>query len=257
MVPNPYSSSTPTKYLDWRYQGTINLASAIAQSSDVYFYLTVGGSPISTPMLNDPSDYGISGLGINKLGQWWKTFGFGKTTGIDLPNESQGFLPTPDWKEAKTKKPWLLGDTYNVSIGQGDFLVSPLQLLAGIDMIANGGTVYRPYLNASSTPFVNKDLTYLLPEIQEVQKGMRLAVTSPLGTAYALHDLPFAACAKTGSAQIHDNSQENALFVGYASCENPQIAVLLLIENAREGSLNVVPVAKDVLNWYYENRLKK
>jgi penicillin-binding protein 2 len=255
MVPNPYNSSTPTKYLDWRYQGTINLASALAQSSDVYFYLVGGGSPESTPMLNDPRDYGISGLGITRLNQWWQTFGLGRPTGVDLPGESSGFLPTPAWKQAKTGTPWLLGDTYNVSIGQGDLLLGPLQLISYIGAIANGGTIYRPYVNASSTVHVDEDLTALLPEIQDVQAGMREGVTSPLGTAYTLNDLPLQVCAKTGSAQIHDNSQENALFVGYAPCNNPQIALLILIENSKQGSLNAVPIAKNIFTWYYENRM--
>jgi penicillin-binding protein 2 len=255
LVPNPYNSSTPTRYLDWQYQGDVNLASALAQSSDVYFYLVGGGSPASTPMLNDPSDYGISGLGITRLNQWWQTFGLGKPTGIDMPNESSGFLPTPAWKQTKMGTPWLLGDTYNVSIGQGDLLLSPLQLLSYIGAIANGGTIYRPYLNASSTPVVDENLTYLLPQIQDVQQGMVEGVTSARGTSHSLNDLPFSVCAKTGSAQVHDNSQENALFVGYAPCNNPQIALLILIENSKQGSLNAVPIAKQVLNWYYENRM--
>ena len=259
MVPNPYSSSTPTKYLDWQYQGNIDLASALAQSSDVYFYLVGGGSPASTPMLNDASDYGISGLGITKLNQWWQTFGLGKPTGIDMTGESEGFLPTPAWKQSKMGTAWLLGDTYNVSIGQGDLLVSPLQLLSYIDAIANGGTIYRPYLNASSTPEVNENLTNLLPEIQDVRAGMKAGVTSARGTSHTLSDLPIDVCAKTGSAQIHDNSQENALFVGYAPCDAngggaPQIALLILIENSKQGSLNAVPIAKQVFQWYYENR---
>jgi penicillin-binding protein 2 len=258
LVPNPYNSSTPTKYLDWRYQGSVNLASALAQSSDVYFYVVVGGSPsnpASTPMLNDPSDYGVSGLGITKLDEWWKTFGLGKPAGIDMPNEAAGFLPTPDWKQSKQGTPWLLGDTYNVAIGQGDLLLSPVQLLDYISGIANGGKIYKPFLNASSTPQVNEDLTDLLPQIQEVQKGMRLAVTSPQGTAYTLNNLPADVCAKTGSAQVQNNQQENAIFVGYMPCNNPQIALLILIENSKQGSLNAVPIAKDVLNWYYDNRL--
>ncbi len=129
--------------------------------------------------------------------------------------------------------PWLLGDTYNVSIGQGDLLLGPLQLLSYIDAIANGGTIWQPYLNASSTPTVNEDLTSLYPQIQDVQFGMQAGVESPRGTSYTLNDLPFAICAKTGSAQVHDNSQENALFVGYAPCnpalsndDMPQIALL-------------------------------
>lgn len=257
LVPNPYNSSTPSRYLDWKYQGSVNLSSALAQSSDVYFYVVVGGSPsMSTPLLNDPSDYGVNGLGISRLHGWWEEFGLGKMTGIDIPGEESGFLPTPEWKQRKTGMSWLLGDTYNVSIGQGDLLLTPLQLLNYIGAIANGGKIYRPFLNASGTPSVSKDLSSLLPEIKEVQKGMRAAVTSPAGTAHTIGDLPFSVCAKTGSAQVKNNQQENALFVGYAPCDNPKIAILILIENSKEGSLNAVPVAKDVLNWYYEKRLK-
>lgn len=256
MVPDPYDSSTPTKYLDWRYQGNVNLAAALAQSSDVYFYLAGGGSPPeTTPELNSPLDYGIKGLGITDLHNWWQTFGLGKPTGIDMPNESAGFLPTPAWKEQTKKTQWLLGDTYNVSIGQGDLLLTPVQLLDYISAIANGGKIYKPFLNASSTPEVSEDLTSLLPEIQDVQQGMVEGVTAPLGTAYKLHDLPFSVCAKTGSAQIENNAEENALFVGYAPCNNPQIAILILIENSKQGSLNAVPIAKQVLDWYYENRM--
>ncbi|HEX4103899.1 MAG TPA: penicillin-binding protein 2 [Candidatus Paceibacterota bacterium] len=256
MIPDPYNSSTPTRYADWQYQGNVNLAAALAQSSDVYFYIVGGGSPpVSTPLLNNPLDYGISGLGITKLNQWWQTFGLGKQTGIDMPNESTGFLPTPAWKQSTTGTPWLLGDTYNVAIGQGNLLLSPLQLLDYISAIANGGEIYRPYLNASSTPSVDENLTYLLPEIQDVQEGMKEGVTSPRGTSYTLDNLPISVCAKTGSAQVYDNTQENAIFVGYAPCNNPQIALLILIENSKQGSLNAVPIAKVVLNWYYENRM--
>ncbi len=256
LVPNPYNSSTPGRYLDWRYQGNVNLASALAQSSDVYFYVTVGGSPpASDPLLNDPSDYGVNGLGINRLRDWWQAFGLGKPTGIDMPAESEGFLPAPDWKQRRFGTPWLLGDTYNVAIGQGDLLVSPFQLIGYIAAIGNGGVIYRPFLNAASTPTVAEDLTALLPEIREVQKGMREGVASPQGTAYLLRDLPFTVCAKTGSAQVQNNAQENALFVGYAPCDRPKIALLILIEHSKEGSLNAVPIAKDVMNWYYENRI--
>jgi penicillin-binding protein 2 len=173
-----------------------------------------------------------------------------------MPNESVGFLPTPDWKKQKFGNSWLLGDTYNVSIGQGDLLVSPLELIDYISAIANGGKIYRPFLNASSTIQVNEDLSYLYPQIKEVQKGMAETVTFPKGTAYTMHDLPFSVCAKTGSAQVKNNQEENALFVGYAPCDNPKIAILILIENSKQGSLNAVPIAKDVLNWYYNNRLK-
>ncbi len=264
MVPNKYDPSHPTKYLDWQYQGSVDLASALAQSSDVYFYVTVGGSPaMTTPPINDASDYGVGGLGVSKLFDWWTTFGLGKKTGIDLPGEASGFLPTPSWKEKVQGTSWLLGDTYNVAIGQGSLTVTPLQLLSYIDAIANGGTLWRPFLNASLTPYVNADLTYLAPQIEEVQQGLLAGVNSPKGTSHMLSDLPIQACAKTGSAQVKDNSQENALFVGYLPCNpnapddgTPQIALIILIENSKQGSLNAVPIANQVFNWYYENRIK-
>ena len=257
MVPNRYDPLSPSRFLDWRYQGYVDLSSALAVSSDVYFYLAGGGSPLtSTPLLNDPLDYGISGLGISRLYNWWQTFGLGKPTGIDLPGEATGFLPTPDWKEKKLGTPWLLGDTYNVSIGQGDLSITPLGLLDYISAIATGGKIYRPFINSEVGTKVLYDLSYLSPQIKEVQKGMSEAVTSNLGTAYTLNDLPFSVCAKTGSAQVENNAKENALFVGYAPCDSPKIVILILIENSKEGSLNAVPIAKDVLSWYYEHRIK-
>jgi penicillin-binding protein 2 len=256
MVPNPYNSSTPTKYADWESHGYIDLASALAQSSDVYFYIVGGGSPeYTTPPLNNPVDYGVNGLGAAKLYNWWTTFGLGKKTGIDLPSEAAGFLPTPAWWSTVSTRPWSLGDTYNISIGQGSLAVTPIQLLSYIDAIANGGTIYKPFLNASSTPVVSANLTDLLPEIQQVQQGMLETVADPRGTAYTMNGLPAQACAKTGSAQVQNNQEENALFVGYFPCTNPQIALLLLIENSKQGSLNAVPIAKQVFNWYYENRM--
>jgi penicillin-binding protein 2 len=256
MVPDPYNSSTPTKYMDWESHGYIDLASALAQSSDVYFYIVGGGSPeYTTPPLNNPVDYGINGLGAAKLDEWWTTFGLGKKTGIDLPSEAAGFLPTPAWWSTVSTRPWSLGDTYNVSIGQGSLAVTPIQLLGYIDAIANGGKIYQPFLNASSTPHVSEDLTYLLPQIQQVQQGMLETVADPRGTAYTMDGLPAQACAKTGSAQVQNNQEENALFVGYFPCTNPQVALLILIENSKQGSLNAVPIAKDVFDWYYYNRI--
>ncbi len=256
MVPNPYNPASPTRYADWEPHGYIDLAAALAQSSDVYFYIVIGGSPAyTTPPLNDSVDYGITGLGPDALDAWWQKFGLGIPTGIDLPGEASGFLPTPAWWNGISAEKWSLGDTYNVAIGQGSLAVTPVQLLSYIGAIANGGTVWRPYLNASSTPHVNEDLTSLLPQIQAVQAGMLEAVTSPRGTAYTIDNLPAQACAKTGSAQVKNNAEENALFVGYFPCSDPRIALLILIENSKQGSLNAVPIAGKVFSWYYYSRM--
>ena len=244
-VPNPYNPSQPTRFLDWRYQGWVNLYSAIAQSSNVYFY-TVGGG------FGD-----IGGLGINKLIEWWKKFRLGQKTKIDLPGEADGFLPTPEWHKKTFKRPWLLGDTYNVSIGQGDLKITPLQLINYISAIANGGRIYRPFIFKDKPIEVLDDLSYLEKEISEVKKGMIQTIEAPLGSAHLMADLPFGVAGKTGTAQVANNKLENAFFVGFAPAQNPQIALLILVEGSRQGSLNAVPIAKDVLNWYYHYRINK
>jgi len=261
-IPNPYNPEAFTRYNDWRYQGNVDVSSAIAQSSNVYFYVVGGGAPQGVdPQILAGGGY-VSGLGINRLHSWWQKFLLGARTGIDLPREAEGFLPTPDWKEKRTGQPWLLGDTYNVSIGQGDLLTTPIQLLSYIAAIANGGTIYEPALNAErSGPNPRANLSEFLPEIKEVQKGMERAVESPLGTAHLLSDLGFRVAAKTGTAEVRSKTGENAFFVGYlpsaeaGAPEESPLAILILVENSIEGSLNTVPIAKDVLNWYYWNRV--
>jgi len=243
-IPNPYYPDQPSRFLDWKPHGWVNLYSAIARSSNVYFYEIGGGFENQ------------KGLGIEKLKEYWQKFGLGKKTGIDLLGEASGFLPDPTEKEKRTKTPWRLGDTYNVSIGQGDLLMTPVQLINYIALIANNGKNYRPFINKEKGEQVLIDLSSLLPEIKEVQKGMVDAVEKSYGTAYSLSGLPFSIAAKTGTAQIQANHTINAIFVGYAPVENPQIAVLILIENAKEGSINTLPIAKDVLLWYYNNRIE-
>lgn len=248
-VPNPYNPDKPSRFLDWRPQGYVNLYSALAQSSNVYFY-TVGGGA-----------FGVNGLGISRLKEWWTKFGLGSLTGINLPNEVKGFLPDSEWKEKNNRGSWLLGDTYNVSIGQGDLMSTPIQLINYIASIANGGKLYRPIITRGQAD-LRSDLVEYYPAIKEVQIGMRRTVTSDLGTAHLLKDLQFDTAGKTGSAQIQNNQAENAFFVGYGPYSEgdnsaPQIVILVLVERAKAGSLNAVPIAKDILSWYYENRLVK
>ena len=264
-IPNPYFSDQPSRFLDWKAHGWVDLHSALARSSNIYFYAVGGGIPADA---ENPSDIKV-GLGLGKLKEYWQNSGFGEKTGIDLDSENAGFLPDPAEKEARTKDIWRLGDTYNISIGQGDLLVTPIQLISQIAAIANGGKIYKPHLNMGLGDRVEgieitKDFSNLAPYIKEVQKGMEDVVSEWYGTAHLLADLPVSVAAKTGSAQVANNTRTNAFFVGYLPAEalakvgaplDMQIAILVLIENAREGSLNAVPVAKDVLDWYYWNRL--
>jgi len=228
-------------------------------------------------------------LGIAKLKEYWQKFGLDQKTGIDLMAEIDGFLPDIETKEKNTGEPWRLGDTYNISIGQGDLMITPMALLNYIAAIANNGEFYKPFVakkifsaeksfcvrQSESSPNVEcsdikeekvineknpeiiRSVADLADYIKEVQRGMIDTVAKPYGTANLLNGLPFKIAAKTGSAQIQGNTKINASFVGYAPADNPEIAVLVLIENAREGSLNAVPVAKDVLEWYYYNRISR
>lgn len=277
-VPNPYDPENPSRFLDWRAHGWVDLYSALAASSNVYFYSAGGGLDKSSLSLIKGS-YKASGIGIEKLKAYWQKFGLGEKTGIDLPGESDGFLPDPVYKKQKRGSDWRLGDTYNVSIGQGDLLVTPIELINYIAAISNGGKFYKPFIVQKivdtdgktvkeNSPQVLGDLSDQKEIIADIQKGMADAVKKPYGTAYKLSDLPFKTAAKTGTAQIFNNTKLNALFVGYGPADGearpdgrpaggPQIAILVLVENASEGSLNAVPVAKDVLNWYYLNRIQK
>ncbi|MDP2696437.1 MAG: penicillin-binding transpeptidase domain-containing protein [bacterium] len=253
-IPNPYFPDQPSRFLDWKAHGWVDMRSALARSSNIYFYAVGGGFEE------------VSGLGINRLKEYWQEFGFGKLSGVDLDGENKGSLPDPSIKEKTTGDIWRIGDTYNVSIGQGDLLVSPLQLINSIAGVASGGKIYRPHLDSDITPKLLIDNSDWVEEFREAQLGMEDAVSKYYGTANSLSDLPMAVAGKTGSAQVANNARTNAFFVGYVPVEtldkmdvsrDKQIAILVLIENSREGSLNAVPIAKDVFEWYYYNRLIK
>ncbi len=243
LVPNPFDPSHPTKYMDWQYQGLVDVFSALAKSSDVFFY-EVGGGFGSQP-----------GLGIQNIIGWWKKFGLGRPTGIDMYGEASGSLPNPQTFQKKSGRPWLVGDTYNVSIGQGGLLVTPLQLIDTISAIADGGIVYQPHLSLNELPKEILNLTSLNSEFKLVQQGMQDVVSKPYGTAYILHDLPIQTAGKSGSAQTDWNKKVNALYVGYAPVHDPQIIIMVLVENATESTLNATPIFRDLMNWYYLNRM--
>ncbi len=253
-IPNPFDATHPSRFLDWKPHGWVNLYSALARSSNVYFY-TIGGG------FQDKK-----GLGVVRIQDYFNKFGFGEKTGVDLPSEARGFFYGPDERETRTGRIWRIGDTYNVSIGQGDLGVTPLRLLSFTGAIGMGGKIKQPYIVSevrdaqgnTLEKFLPKDIvdfTYLAPEILEVQKGLRAAVNTPDGTAHDLGNLPMSVAGKTGSAQILSNTKVNAFFVGYAPSENPELAILVLVEDAKEGSMNTVPIVKDVLRWYYEHRM--
>jgi len=224
-------------YNDWKAHGPTDIIKAIAESCDVYFY-TVGGG------------YGdIKGLGIEKMGEYLKMFGWGQILGIDLPSEKAGFIPNPIWKKQIKNEDWYIGDTYNCSIGQGDITVSPLQIAMAMAAIANGGKLFQPQLlNDKEAKIINQN--FIKKEFLEiVRKGMREAVIS--GSARLLADLSVKAAGKTGTAQISKTKAPHSWFTVFAPYENPQIVLTILIENGGEGSTTAVPIAKDILAWYF------
>lgn len=255
-VPNPFDVSKPSKFLDWKAHGWVNLYSALARSSNIYFYVIGGGH-------RDYKD--LKPLGVARIETYFRRFGFDSPTGIDFPGEARGALYGPSDRERQGRI-WRVGDTYNISIGQGDLSLVPLRLVSFVGGIGAGGKVRRPFIMREiknhkgeslerAAPVDILDFSDMATAIAEVQKGLRAAVESSEGTAHKLSDLPLTVAGKTGSAQILGNTKINAFFVGYAPAENPEIAILVLVEDAKEGSLNTIPIAKDVLRWYYENRL--
>ncbi len=246
---------------DWKIggHGITNVRKALAESINIFFYIIGGG------LLQDNfKDYKIIGLGAEKLKEYSQKFGLGAKLGIDLPGEATGFVPDPAWKESAKKEMWYIGDTYHMAIGQGDVLVTPLQANSWTATFANGGTVYRPHLvntisyqngkvGVISPQIINKD--FISPKnIETVRNGLRDCVL--YGSCRALSDLNFSVAGKTGTAQWGTNKKFHAWFTGFAPYDKPEIAITVLMEEGGEGSVTAVPVAKEILWWYF-NILKR
>ncbi len=236
----------------------VDVKTAIANSNDIFFYALGGGWS------------SISGLGINRLDQGLTTWGFGQPTGIDLPNEAAGLVPTPSWKEANEGQSWYIGDTYHMSIGQGYLLVTPIQLITALSAIANGGTLYSPRLVnkivdqngntvAAVTPKIEKSNFFSSKNIQIVREGMRQTVTN--GSGWILRDLPVTSAAKTGTAQYGVNNQyQHSWFEAFAPFDNPTIAIVLLGEQGsqeNDGFTTAEPVVNNILQQYFSPGFNK
>lgn len=239
-VPHPSDPNIVYTFNDWKPHGWVNMVRAIAVSSNVYFY-TVGGG------FGD-----IQGLGIERIAKHLARFGLGQETNVELP-EAAGLVPTPAWKSQVRNSPWYIGDTYNVSIGQGDLRLTPLQLTRATAALANGGRLVQPTLVRGETLGTASprgiNLNIPASDLDVVRRGLREAVTS--GSSVVLSDLPVAVAGKTGTAQI-GNGQTHAWFTGFAPFEQPRIVLTVLIEEGGEGSQAAVPVAKQFLEWYFE-----
>lgn len=235
---------------DWKAggHGLTNLAKAIAESVNTYFY-AIGGGYEQQP-----------GLGVDRIVKYLQLFGWGRTSGIDLPGEATGFLPTKDWREKQRLSPWRLGDTYHLSIGQGDLKVTPLQIALSAAAIANGGTIYEPHLVGAVLDADGRTIRRTEPRIvrsrvvesnavKAVQTGMRQGVLD--GSSRALQDLTVPAAAKTGTAQFGREGKTHAWFEAYAPYDRPTIVLAVIVEGAGEGHAAALPVAHRVLAWYF------
>jgi len=228
---------------DWRAggHGLIDARQAIANSVNTYYYIIGGGYE------------DITGLGVARIRKYAERFGFNQLTGIDLPSESDGFIPSKQWKEEAKGERWYIGDTYNLSIGQGDLLVTPLQLAVATSTIANNGTRVKPYLlenQANTWPLENLDLE----AIKVVQEGMRGTVTYGSARRLSLINPPIAG--KTGTAQAPGTDLNNAWFISYGPYEDPNLVIVVLIEEGGEGSSTAAPLAGDIFEWWFKNRVE-
>jgi penicillin-binding protein 2 len=222
-IPNPYDPSHPTKFVDWKAIGTEDLRKAIAFSSDVYFYMVGGGYD------------GQEGLGITRLDGWYSTFGFTSKTGIQLPDEKSGFVPTPDWKLKTTGVAWNIGDTYHTAIGQYAVQITPIEEARAIAAIANGGKLLTPTLiKGASTQ--GETLTVSPSALEVVREGMREGVTGG-GTSTGLNDMSFVQPAgKTGTAQTGTVNQFfNAWAVGFWPYNDPKYVYVVMMEHGPTG----------------------
>ena len=248
-VPNPFDADSPYVFKNWRSEsGLFNLRKAIANSCNIYFFIAGGGHK------------SIKGLGVERITKYLTASLAAQQLGIDLPGEEAGFIPGPDWKLAEKRESWYLGDTYNISIGQGDLLISPLWLNSYISAIGNGGTFYKPQtaqriLDANKNtiqifqPEKIGQLQFKQDNILEIKSDMEETVLS--GTAKALRDLPVRAGAKTGTAEVVKNKKINSLFSAFAPWENPEIAITVLVEDAASNQGLAVQIAHNVLKWYF------
>ncbi len=231
-------------YKCWSVHGAVSLHKGIVQSCDSYFY-NVGNK-----------------TGIDSLAFYATQAGLGEKSGIDLPNEATGTVPSPEWKLRNFRQKWFAGETISVSIGQGALTVTPLQIARAIGGIAMGGVWHTPHLLLSATKTEQPHEWALNPDnVKKIVDGMYGVVNEPGGTGVRAKLQGLDVCGKTGSAQTasneyahsHQDVKDNAWFVEYAPCHNPEIVVSVLWESAEHGMLSA-PIARDVMKAWFDKK---
>lgn len=225
--------------------GGVDVLTAIQNSCNVFFY-KAGDA-----------------IGIDRLAKWGARFGLGRPTGIDLPSEGSGILPSPQWKASRNLGPWYPGETLPVSIGQGYLTVTPMQLLAFYGTLATGGTQMRPHL-AEAPPEVVERTPISASSLAIVKEGLARVVSSGTGKACRLDGIEV--CAKTGTAQVVKASsgkntyslekaqRDHGWFAGFAPRENPTVAFVILVEHGGHGGDMAAKIAKIGLEYLLQGK---
>ncbi len=258
LVKNENDPNITYKFSGVKPHGLVDMIKAIAVSSNIYFF-TVGGGYENQ-----------QGLGPSRIKKYLGLFGWEEKTGIDLPGEFSGFVPSPDWKKQTKKENWWDGDTYNLAIGQSDLQVTPLQVAVAYSAIANGGTLYKPQIvqkiiDTSSQGSSVKVIKEFKPEtikenfidtqnLQIVQEGMRNCVKKSYGSCFMLNDLPVAVAGKTGTAETNKQGFYNTWSSNFAPYDNPEIVFVATIEGVEGFRSATLPVAHDVLQYYFSEK---
>ncbi len=243
-IPNPYFPDKKSVFKDHGSFGYVDMQKAIAVSSDVYFYEIGGG-------FEDQK-----GLGVANIDKYIQMFGIADKTGIDIGGEKIGVIPTPEWK-AKTFKGdiWRVGDTYNTSIGQYGFQVTPLQMVRAVAGIAGNGVLPTPHLRHEDSAYEAKKTTLSLDleKLAVIKSGMRRAVTE--GTATALNLSSVKVAAKSGTAQVGvGNTNTNSWIIGFFPYENPKYSFAILMERGpKAASGNATQVMREVVDFMSVN----
>lgn len=256
--------NTTRRYRDWKRSGHGNtdLNKAITESSDTYFYQLAYN------------------MGIDRLSEAMKKFGFGMTTGIDLREESAGIMPDREWKQRRYKKPWVQGDTIPVGIGQGYWTATPLQLAKATSILVNNGKIHTPHLMkqimGDEVELYQDPLLY--PDINEppqaywdaAKRGMWGVINAANGTGRkAFVGTNYIAAGKSGTAQVFSLKEnetydaknlskhlhDHAWFIGYAPYDKPKLVISIILENAGGGSSSAAPVVRQIMDYYLNVRL--
>lgn len=248
------------RFRDWKRggHGTVDMKKSIMMSVDTYYYKLAYE------------------MGIQRLHDWMVKFGFGSETGIDLPNEKSGIMPSPAWKKERYDRDWLPGETISVSIGQGYFLATPLQVANATAMTANKGQHITPHLLKRSDGAV--DVTVIeAPDGKIEYKGQTsdwtrmhdaMEQTVKAGTARKIYTSDYRIAGKTGTAQVKSIAQgkrydksaidkrhwDHAWFNGFAPVDDPQIALAVLVENGGGGSTTAAPIGRALFDYWVMQR---